>query len=171
MKFYTPTLLEAVASDDPAIARAGHEEWERATASYTRRLLEIDGLLTKPVRRLANLPLHDARVVAYASKENRFFMLLELDTEEPGHGLQLRYHLLRPPQAVRHSPAFPDEPLVWLYDEFDAKEVDGGVTVFEHSILLSRGTELRLTFYEISLCTLKGMYIPSSHDASLEYRA
>jgi hypothetical protein len=172
MKYMTPDLLARFRSPDDDVADAADSEWERQAKAYTQHLREIRKDLTGGVRRLLRYNLHDAKVLTMAVDEvPHFSLFLELD--EPGEPdgkkrLELRYRLVssvkKSLSITRHEALIGDgKPLAWwLYDEIDM--LQGEVPALTHSILLTGGYEIRLTFFGVSIRKLDFFSLPS-HEA------
>jgi hypothetical protein len=186
MRFYTPDLLERFGSQDDDIADAAHDEIERRSEEYTQHLDEIEGKLPQRFRDLLNqFYLHDARVIshpplvitdvewlerasrsglplgwrAFGLGESRlpsYWIPLELDPP-PREILILQYRGVQIENVEIHQSIFEDcDYLDWQHDEVELIEAGGNIE-FRHSILFTRGFELRLRFKDFDFATLKPM--------------
>jgi len=164
MKYFTPELLERLQDmrDEAAV-----EQWERAARDYASSLKENLAQFPAPLRRLTNeFRLHDAEVLSVTRAGDT--LSITLRPELSGSLLILSYTLVKSPFISRS--ALPQEHrteyVSWLYDELAVERVPGPpswltaadrergddrVTVYTHSILLSNGWELRLTFRKFKL--------------------
>lgn len=147
MNYFTPELLEAGNSSDPDVADAAFAAWERAEAEYEARLKELWPTFPAAVREyLERARLHDAEVIAKGlSSDGRSYGLVL--RPEDGGTVHLRYRLASPPTLRPATES--TSPLLWQYDEID--ELPGnGISGFVHRILFIGGTELHLTFYDLT---------------------
>jgi hypothetical protein len=175
MNFFTPDLLERFSSDDEEIALVAHEELEKRSEQYARRLHEIWNQLPGRLQKLQDqFYLHDARVIAvfdpmlpilwperYLTAKTAIRELelctrggclspvrfgVQLDTS-PRDSLILEYGSALVEQILEHS-ALKEEQcpyLEWLHDEIDMLPAEQGIE-FRHSILFTNGIEIRLRF-------------------------
>jgi hypothetical protein len=161
VKFFTPDLLLRFGSEDTATANAAQDEWEIQNGNYLKRLREIRSALPRSVRTfISQFCLHDAKLLILGLRHDlrMLSLFLELDDAEET-GLQLIYDLVRKPELLKHPElAEKGTPMEWLYDEFDVKK-KGGRRVFTHSILLTGGRELRLSFHKLHLMPYKKMVV------------
>jgi hypothetical protein len=186
MKFYTPEFVERFRSEDEDIALAAHDELERCADAYSQHLDEIEGKLPQRFQDLLNqFYLHDARLIShpplmitdvewleralraglpagwrfFEEGERRlpsYWIPLELDTP-PREILILQYRSVSLEDAIIHESLFEDfSYLGWQHDEIDLVQI-GESTEFRHSILFTRGLEIRLRFRDFDFATLKPM--------------
>jgi hypothetical protein len=154
MNYFTPDLLARFGSADDGVADAANEEWESAQERYWAHLTKIRTELPKGVRRvLRRFSLHDAQVVAMTVDQSPYlslFLRVEGPASPASQFLELRYRLATRPKISRHPSDREDgTPLRWwLYDEFELVSV-GNIRLFSHSILLSGGWEMQITFYDM----------------------
>jgi hypothetical protein len=150
MKYFTPDLLARFGSPDDDIADAANAEWEEALKQYRKHLKDIYFDLPEPARVLAeSISMHDAVLDDLDFDEKRGVLLLWLSPEDhPGNRVQVEYHLAAPLEVVRHGRPENDDPVVWLYDEFDVADADR--QVFTHSILFAGGLELIISFTSVA---------------------
>lgn len=148
MKYFTYDLLKRYGSPDERIADAADREWERATVAYRKRLETIRPKLPAAVRSfLQKFCLHDARLVTLARGKPLWTLSLVFQFDSPHQdGIQLIYTLPKGLRALYHRGR--EEAgvhLEWLYDEIDVVR-NGATPLFLHSILLTAGLELQLSF-------------------------
>lgn len=68
MRFFTPELYLRYNSSDDQVADRADAEWEEAVRGYHHHLAEIKDLMPSQVRKLTDLCLHDAEVLARAEE-------------------------------------------------------------------------------------------------------
>jgi hypothetical protein len=189
MKFFTPDLLERYGSEDDGIAFAAHEELERRSQDYLLELHAIDPKLPQRFRELLErFYLHDARVIDHSSLGRAdlgspadaekaglgpgsesfgeegpllsFAIVLQLDTP-PREVLVLQYRSVVIEEARRHHSLLEEDcpSLEWQHDEVELIQT-GQRTEFRHSILFTRGLELRLRFQDFDFATLRPIEVP-----------
>jgi hypothetical protein len=185
MMFFTPDLINRFGSEDDHVALAAQQEFEGRSEEYLHQLHEIEEKLPQRFRELLEqFYLHDSRVISHSSlgisepgwlggtklaefapgwtpawqEESRspsFWIALELDTP-PRKILVLQYRSAVVEEVDLHQSlreeACPD--LEWLYDEVDLIHTGRG-DEFRHSILFTKGLELRLRFKDFDFATLK----------------
>ena len=189
MKFFTPDLIDRFGSEDDGIAFAAQQEFERRSEEYLRQLHEIEAKLPERFRELLEqFYLHDPRVISHSSlgipepgwlgdtklvefppawkpsgqEESRslsFWIALQLDTP-PREVLALQYRSVLIEEADLHQSLREDECpyLEWQYDEVELIRAGRGKE-FRHSILFTKGLELRLRFKDFDFATLKPIEI------------
>jgi hypothetical protein len=182
VKFFTPDLLERFGSQDAEVARAAQEELELRTEEYLRSLEEIGPILPPRFRELLDrFYLHDALVLIqsdfvmndtewlehsvragvspFAERDRHapwFWIPLRLDAP-PKEILVLQYRDVEFEDAELHRWGFEECPyLEWQHDEVELVET-GESVAFRHSILFTRGLELRLKFTDFDFATFKPM--------------
>lgn len=144
MQYFTPerfARLQDISSDANIVANL--DDWEAAIKAYDAALNELMPELPESVQRFfQDKHLHDAKVLSISKTSKRLFIDLK-ECLPPHKQLRLAYTLAAPPQTVEGLfPEFASEDDLWLHDEFS--RVNPGV--FQHSILLSSGRELRIQF-------------------------
>jgi hypothetical protein len=163
MRFFTPELyLQFNSSDDEEADRAD-EAWESAIGAYRRHLESIRDKMPSAVRKLTELCLHDAELVACNQDVEPFFAV-PLEPLSPGpiwsavavlslkhneHLTSLIYLLwdrLRE-YAPKSNWRFAKERKHWLYDEVDS--VSGLPGRFVHRILFSDGYVTEVPFLTV----------------------
>ena len=187
MKFFTPDLLKRFSSQDEDVALAAHAELEQRSEAYSRHLGEIEAKLPQRFRDLLDqFYLHDARIISHPplmmtdleclehalrvelplrrrtfgeeGHTRSYWVPLQLDTP-PREILILQYRSVQLEDAELHESLFEECPyLEWQHDEVDMVQI-GASTEFRHSILFTRGFELRLRFRDFDFATLKPMEI------------
>jgi hypothetical protein len=188
MKFYTPDLLDQFGSEDDDVALVAQEELEQRAEAYVTYLGEIEGRLPQRFRDLIDhYYLHDARVISQPSlmgtdldwleqdlrlgrplrwrvsgeQEARipsYWIPLQLDPP-PREVLVLQYRSVQIEDAKIHECLDDGCPyLEWLYDEVELIEAGRNIEV-RHSILFTRGLEVRLRFKDFDFATLKPIEI------------
>jgi hypothetical protein len=186
MRYFTPDLLERFGSEDYQIASAAEDELERRADEHRKTLNEFEAKLPQRFRDLLNqFYLHDARLIShpplmitdvewleralraglppgwrlFEEGERRlpsYWIPLELDTP-PGEIVILQYRSVCLEAAIIHESLFEDfSYLGWQQDEIDLVQT-GESPEFRHSILFTRGFELRLRFRDFDFATLKPM--------------
>ena len=173
MKFFPPDLIARTRSDDDAVADDASVEWDRQCKAYNQHLQAIRPRLSRGARRLLrNRHLHDAKVLTIAVDEvPRCSLFLQLDDPDTPAGKkfhELRYRLVGGPgrglEWLRHKELAGDgKPLgMWLYDEMDV--VEGNYNLMTHSILLTGGWEVRLTFVGVTSRRLDFLSLPTDEE-------
>jgi hypothetical protein len=156
MNYFTPELLAECRSDDEAVAGAASEKWEEQATAYAKSLERIRQFLPNQFRILLDgYYLHDSKVSFAGLMDQKYLITLKLDTP-PHNTLFLTYELSDIPELAMHSTAGSTVgPIEWLYDEVELCPPDSIRreplnNSFTHSILLSDGMELHLTFRNFS---------------------
>jgi hypothetical protein len=184
MKFFTADLLERFGSEDEDIALTAHEELEKRSEQYGRRLHEIWNQLPGRLQELQDqFYLHDARVIAvfdpmlpailptercltartairelaHCARRGSLIPVrvgVQLDTP-PRDALILQYGSALVEQIIEHS-ALKEEQCPYLEWLHDEIDVLPGEQAieFRHSILFSGGIEVRLRFKDFDFTTL-----------------
>jgi hypothetical protein len=169
MKYMTPDLLGRLQDENTVDATS--EEWDKALAAYKKRLLSIRKKLPPGARTLSRrYDPHDAEVLVAAINKEHPVAVILLRLDEPGNRIiLLDYHLLKKPEVVKHPSLgeFGRPWQKWLYDEFDTVE-ENGVNYFSHSILLSGGQELKLSFLDMDCKPIEVMLSASGVEHGLE---
>jgi hypothetical protein len=186
MRFFTPELLARFGSDDPQIAQAAQEELEHRSVEYLDLLRGLEPRLPTRFRDLLDrFYLHDARVLDEStfietisqhfgrsmwgglrpesgsslrrgSPLQSFWLHLQLDTP-PRETLVLQYRFARIEKVEVHEALSEEGPYFeWQYDEVEVVQADA-IVEFRHSILFTRGIELRLRYKGFDVATLKPM--------------
>jgi hypothetical protein len=169
VKYFTPELLADSRASDPDVAEAAAVKWLRRADAYRKRLKEIHDRLLPGVRKLLrSVTLHDARLLtlnfALVQDQPRYFLSFQL-AGEGGAGIQLRYDVVKPLKVVFHDPkASIETELFVLYDEFDV--LAGGTLT--HSLLMTRGVELRLRFTNLHITYFKKMVMLGRERSNLQ---
>jgi hypothetical protein len=185
MKFFTPDLINRFGSEDDRVALAAQQELEERSDEYLRHLREIEDKLPQRFRELLDrFYLHDSRVIAHSSlgisepgwpgetklaelvpgwkptaqdesRSHSFWIALQLDTP-PREILVLKYRCAVIEETQLHQLLRDGEcpDLEWLYDEVELVRTDRG-NEFRHSILFTKGLELRLRFADFDFSTAR----------------
>lgn len=160
MRFFTPRLFLGFNSADEADADAAQDAWDAALADYHQHLAGIRERMPSPVRKLAEVCLHDAELLAseqaieplwsfpLESSEGRpsWSALAIFSVKQEGQIVSLIYFLwdrVREHQPVKDWP-FSKARVHWLYDEVDLAPDHG--RLFVHRVLLSDGRVLEIPF-------------------------
>lgn len=163
MRYFTPELYVRFNSADDEVADQANQSWEEALAEYEKHVATIRDQMPDQVRKLSELNLHDAELLACDEA-------VEPNFSPPSH--PLGPHPLSPAMAivsVKHGdqiasliyllqdriqvhPAlenwsFSKLRTHWLYDELDV--VPGKREVYIHRVLLSDGRVLEIPFYSV----------------------
>jgi len=179
MKYMTPELLARFRSDNDDIAEAAAEEWERRGEEYRKHLEEIRCRTDLPrgLRRLIKRDvLHDAKVLTLAvddgGKRFSFFLELARQTGKEDNRVELEYRLVgglgQGFRLLRHEILKGDGKDFgwWLYDEIDVTK--GQIEAYTHSILLTGGWEVQLTFYSLALRRLNFLLLPTNSEGVVD---
>ena len=147
MKYFTPELLDRIASSNDDIADAAQGEWEKAIVRYNRRWGIIQNKFPMPVRRFEEqgICLQDARLIRQGYQGDTFVLILE--TESPSRNLIIFTFVLEgePEIKVQESLVCTETDIVtWLYEEWDLDR--HGKCCFE--VLFSNGSFTKLCFRE-----------------------
>jgi hypothetical protein len=145
MKYFTPELLERIASSDDAVADAAHHEWEQAIVRSNQHWRRIQAAFPDDVRSFNNegLCLHDARLLSMGGHNESFVAVLR--TEPPSDQMVLlRFTLAEEPVIDPHAiEGHGDNDFVtWMYEEWDLDRRKR--CCFE--VLLSNGWSVKLRF-------------------------
>ena len=153
MKYFTAELLEQFRSQDDRLAEAATDEWEKRADAYAAYLRSVRAQLPARLGELLdNYYLHDAEIVCAASLEGEYQVNLKLATP-PHTSLLLAYKSVDTLEVLPPKANPPGPPAVaWLYDEL---EVETDKAVFKHSILLTNGWELRISFRDFNFSTCR----------------
>jgi hypothetical protein len=167
MRFFAPELYVRFNSSNEDEADRASEEWDSALGNYRKHLEGIRDLMPSPVRRLAEICLHDAEFLgldqtfeplllpANESIPNAFWTATAIiDVNQNGKIVSLIYLLwdrVREQSSVRQWPFSKARPH-WLYDEVDV--APGRQGMFVHRILLSDGRVIEIPFVSALVHTL-----------------
>jgi hypothetical protein len=164
MKFFTPELLIRFNSSNDEVADHADAEWEDAVRAYHKHLDGLRDQMPSSVKKLADLCLHDAEVLACDEPVeplfplSRFEPLLRhslfpfwlgfaiLSIRKGDEVVSLIYALC---DRIRKHPSIGDWPFSklrrhWLYDEVDVSPNLPGM--FLHRVLMSDGTLMEIPF-------------------------
>lgn len=170
MRYFTPELLERLASPDDVVADAAHEEWERALLRWQRRWPKIESAFPEAVQQFeeAKVCLHDAQVLSLAQSSETLVMVVQ--GEAPARDLVLLTFTLadKPIIDAKAVPGHGDGIVVnWLYEEWDVDR--RGRRWFE--VLLSNGWSVRLCFREFQFLILPQVLAAENGRAHVAHRA
>lgn len=160
MRFFTPELYARFNAPDEDEADRANEDWEAALSQYRQHLIDIRERLPSPVRKLAELSLHDAELLACEQAVGPFFpvsfemlgahpfwsAVAVVSVKHDARIASLIYFLW---DRIREYPAADGWPFSkahthWLYDEIDL--APDRRSAFLHRILLSDGRVLEIPF-------------------------
>jgi hypothetical protein len=162
MKYFTPDLLERLASPDEKVADAADAEWEGALVRWRRHWQKIRPALPEAVRRFEDqhVCLHDAQVLSMAGVGETFVVVVRREPPSPDV-VVLTFTLDAEPVITRDVvPGHGDAGVVtWLYEEWDLDR--SRRCWFE--VLLSNGWSLRLRFRDFQFLVLRQL-VPAPAD-------
>jgi hypothetical protein len=148
MKYFTPELVVAYGSDDPATWKDAEARWDDACARYDVYLASIKDRLPADLRHVEETyRLHDAVVRGMGRRDGAFVLVLQ-PADPPQRLLTFIYELVGAP--VIQEDMLPAEYqstggcVDWQYDEIEMAE--GEPTTWWQSILFSNGWEVTLHF-------------------------
>jgi hypothetical protein len=151
MKYFTPELVVAYGSDDPATWKNAEARWDDACARYNAYLASVKDRLPADLRHIEDTyRLHDA-VVRVMGRRGREFVLLLQPTSPPQPLLTFIYELVGEPVIrkdvlplhYQSTGGYVD----WQYDEIEMAE--GLPPTWRQAILLSNGWEVVLHFRNV----------------------
>jgi hypothetical protein len=153
MKYFTPELYVRGQSRDDDVVGEVERLWEEAGERYVSALEQIQADLPPGPRYLLdNFYLHDAVICAMGRQDERFIIVLQVDTP-PHELLVLTYRLIGEPgideAALPPEHRSPNGRVEWMYDEVDLER--GTVPVSTQTILFSNGWEVRLRFRDVEV--------------------
>ena len=148
MKYFTPELVVACGSDDPATWKDAEARWDDACARYDAYLASIKDRLPADLRRFEDTyRLHDAVVRGMGRRGGEFVLVLQ-PASPPQPLLTFTYELLGEPVIRRDvlPPAYQSTGghVDWQYDEIEM--ASGEPPTWRQSILFSNGWEVVLHF-------------------------
>jgi len=160
MRFFTPELVARFNSADDAEADQADEAWEKAIAAYRKHLDSMRDRMPSQVRKLTELCLHDADLLACDQEVGPHFpfpfepfppfwtAMAIVSVKQEDQIVSLIYLLW---DRMREYPASEDWSFSkagthWLYDEVD---VAGHRGAFLHRALLSDGRVLEIPFLTV----------------------
>lgn len=162
MRFFTRELYRQFNAPDDEEADRANAMWETAIEKYRQHLDDIRDRMPSQVRKLTDICLHDAEVLALNQESQALIPPPEpswpvpfwsaiaiLSLRHEGKVWSLIYLLW---DRVREHPAPGDWPFSktakhWLYDEVDLAADRRGM--FLHRILFSDGGVLEVPFYSV----------------------
>ncbi len=169
MKYFTPELLERLASSNDAVADAADQEWERALVRARRRWHKIRTAFPEAVQRFEEqrVCLHDARVLSMARQDDTFVAILH--RQPPGQEIVLLIFTLDEDPVIEPDvvPGHGDgHTITWLYEEWDLDR--RGRCWFE--VLLSNAWSVRLRFRDFRFLILPQI-LPAANGQAVEQAA
>ncbi len=149
MRYFTRDLYRRCRSTDETVLDAACAEWEQANEAYERHLQAIEPKFPPPLRELATLLLHDAKVQSIARQDNQLILVLHKDIP-PRDLVILRYELAGEPVADQFADAPTDwsRPMTFEFDELDIEETGEG-KLYTQSIVFANGWMMRLRFRDV----------------------
>jgi hypothetical protein len=167
MKYFTPELIAAYGSDDPATWKDAEARWDTACEQYSATLASLKTMFPPGLRRLEeNYALHDAAIRGMGRDDKAFVFVLQLDAP-PRSLLTLTYDLVE--KSTVHPEVLPSEcrgtgdAIEWQYDEIE--KVSDQPPTWRHSILLSNGWEIVLHFRDVRVEEMQAL-IPAPHGST-----
>jgi hypothetical protein len=145
MKYFTPAILNRIRSEHEDVSEEAHDEWDRATERYRRRVRRILPAMPEGTRRFKanHICLHDADVPSMGRTGDTFVILLE--TEPPASKPVVLTFTPRGEPAIETDTLIGSRasgPFHWMYEEWDLDR-DKRPT-FE--VLFSNGWLVKLPF-------------------------
>ena len=163
MRFFTPELYMRFNSSNDEEADRANQAWEEAIQEYQRHLNDIWNKLPSPARKLTQVCLHDADILACQQDIEplspfpfeaffpapHWWVSAVLSLKSGDQIVTLIYGLW---DRLREYPSLPDWPFSkerkqWLYDEVDAVDDHKGMLV--HRVLFSDGSILEIPFVSV----------------------
>jgi len=150
MKYFTPELLIAYGSDDPATWKDAEARWDEACAGYDAYLASIKDRLPADLRHVEDTyRLHDA--IVRGMWRGATFVLVLQPLGLPQRLLTFTYQLVSDP-VIRKDVLPSDyrstgDYVDWQYDELEMAE--GEPPTWRQSILFSNGWEVTLHFGDV----------------------
>ena len=151
MKYFTPELVVAYGSDDPATWKDAERRWDAVCEQYDAYLASINEQFPPGLRHVEDhYSLHDAVIRGMGRRDGAFVVMLQLDTP-PQPLLTLTYDLAEGP-VIREGVLPPEYrstggQVDWQYDEVE--QGPGEPPTWRHSVLLSNGWEVILHFRDV----------------------
>jgi hypothetical protein len=153
MKYFTPELVVAYGSDNPATWKDAETRWDNACARYDAYLASIKDRLPADLRHIEDTyRLHDAIVRGMGRRHGAFVLVLQ-PADPPQRLLTFTYELVGEP--VIQKDVLPAEYQTtagivdWQYDEIEM--ADGEPPTWWQSILFSNGWEVTLHFRTVRI--------------------
>jgi hypothetical protein len=166
MRFFTPELYIRFNSSDDEEADRANEEAEAALSEYRKHLDGIRDRMPSQVRKLAELCLHDAELLACEQVVEPsfsfepfgmlpFWSAMAIVSARQDDQIKSLIYLLW--DRIRENPSPADWPFSkahthWLYDEVDL--APGQREAFLHRVLLSDGRVLEIPFVSVFVQSL-----------------
>jgi hypothetical protein len=167
MKYFTPELIVAYGSDDPAAWKEAEARWDAACEQYNTTLALLKPAFPPGLRYLEDhYSLHDAVIRGMGRRAGSFLIMLQLDAP-PQSLLTLTYDLVEGPIVTQD--VLPAEyrstggHIDWQYDEIE--EASQQPPTWRQSILLSNGWEIVLHFRDLRVEEIEAL-IPAPRESA-----
>ena len=159
MKYFTPDLIVAYGSDDPAIWKEAAARWDDVCEQYNSILVSLKPGFPPGLRQIEDsYSLHDAVIQGMGRRGGTFVIVLQLDTP-PQSLLTFTYDLVEEPIVQREvlptEYRSTDGHIDWQYDEIK-RALDQPPT-WRQSILLSNGWEIVLHFRDVQVTEIQAL--------------
>lgn len=170
MKYFTPELIVAYGSDDPANWKQAESQWDAACTQYNAVLASLKSSFPPGLRCIEEgYSLHDAVIRGMGRRQQAFVIVLQLDPP-PQHLLTLTYDLVEEP-IIRQDVLPADyrstgDHIDWQYDEIE-KASEQPLT-WRQSVLLSNGWQIMLHFHDIRVEEAQALIPPPRESASAQ---
>lgn len=153
MKYFTPELIHAYGSDDPAIWREAERHWDAACIAYAAHLDALKPAFPPGLQRLEeHYNLHDAVVRGMGRHDGKLVIMVQLD-RPPQPLLILGYDLAGEPQIREEVLPTEDRSsgsqVDWQHDEIE--QTSGASPTWKHTILLSNGWKVVVPFRDVQV--------------------
>ena len=152
MRYFTPDLYLSFNSADEEEADQASEAWEAALASYRKHLDGIRDHMPSQVRKLSEVNLHDAKLLACDQPlgPHPFWSAMAIVSIKYDEQLASLIYVLW--EEIREYPSpekwpFSKSNTHWLYDEVDV--ASERPHAFLHRVLLSDGRVLEIPFLSV----------------------
>jgi hypothetical protein len=159
LNYFTPELIVAYGSDEPATWKDAEVRWDAACAHYDTYLASIRDDFPPGLRSLEeNYRLHDAAIRGMGLRDGQFVIVLQLDA--PPHSLVTLTYSLADEPAIAED-VLPAEyrstgaQVDWQYDEIE--KVGGEPPTWRQSIVLSNGWEVALHFRDVRVDEIQAL--------------
>jgi hypothetical protein len=167
MKYFTPELVVAYGSDDPATWKDAEARWDDACARYDAYLASVKDRLPANLRHVEDTyRLHDAVVRGMGRRGGAFVLVLQ-PAGPPQPLLTFTYELVGEPHIRKD--VLPAEYqstggyVDWQYDEIELGE--GEPPTWRQSILFSNGWEVTLHFRDVRVEEVEALLPPPRNGA------
>jgi hypothetical protein len=171
VKYFTPELVVAYGSDDPATWKDAEARWDDACARYGAYLASVKDRLPAALRHVEDTyRLHDAVVRGMGRRGGEFVLVLQT-ASPPQPLLTFTYELAGEP-LIRKDVLPTDYQSTaghvdWQYDEIEM--ADGEPTTWRQSILFSNGWEVSLHFRDVRVQEVEAL-LPAPRNGAVTSR-